>query len=604
MAYVALYRKWRPKIFEDVVGQRHITETLQKAIETDKVAHSYLFSGPRGTGKTSTAKIFARAMNCRRGPTAHPCNECDVCRHIAAGESLDVVEIDAASNRSVDDIRTLRETVKFMPAEGQKKVYIIDEVHMLTTEAFNALLKTLEEPPGHVIFILATTEPERIPVTILSRCQRYEFRRITSGDIAERLLYIAAQEQIDITAAAARIIALQADGGMRDALSLLDQCAGNSASTIDEDVVRSLLGLVGREWLFRIGEALRRGDGRTLIEAVDTVVAMGKEPRTVLTEVIAHLRAVMLCQAAPQSDLLAAYADASDRLAAAAAALDGDRVFAMIEVLQDALLRAKTSPLPRIAVEMGLLMASRVRGTEQGDLGGRVKRLEERNDTVPPSVLERIGRIEAALADGRPLSHSDPASAASVRSRPADVAAATTVAAKEMPEEEPAETRAAASASPLPQPAAVSSERYDAIWQDVCRILDKERKKVILACVRGGRIVHIGDTDVIVSLKGDFMVKRANGKDYYTHIDAALAKLLGKGYHMVCYEEKDPALAAYEKKNAENPVVGVTRASVPQTPLGRQRIGVADIPEAERKMLDPLLKTVGECTIYLEDENV
>lgn len=250
MAYIALYRKWRPKTFEDVVGQRQITETLQKAIDTDKVAHAYLFSGPRGTGKTSTAKIFARAMNCVHGPTSHPCNTCDVCRHILAGESLDVVEIDAASNRSIEDIRNLRETIKFMPAEGRKKIYIIDEVHMLTTEAFNALLKTLEEPPAHVIFILATTEPEKIPMTILSRCQRYEFRRITSHDIAERILYIADQEHIDITRGAAHILSVQADGGMRDALSLLDQCVSNADGTIDETLVRNLLGLVGRDWLF------------------------------------------------------------------------------------------------------------------------------------------------------------------------------------------------------------------------------------------------------------------------------------------------------------------------------------------------------------------
>ncbi len=265
MAYIALYRKWRPKDFEDVVGQSHITETLQKAIDTDKVAHAYLFSGPRGTGKTSTAKIFARAMNCVHGPTSHPCNECEVCRHIMSGESLDVVEIDAASNRSIEDIRTLRETIKFMPAEGHKKIYIIDEVHMLTTEAFNALLKTLEEPPAHVIFILATTEPERIPMTILSRCQRYEFRRITSEDIAKRLLYVAGQEQIDLTKGAAHILAVQADGGMRDALSMLDQCISNTSGTIDEGVVRDLLGLIGKDWLFSLAQAIFDGQGVVII---------------------------------------------------------------------------------------------------------------------------------------------------------------------------------------------------------------------------------------------------------------------------------------------------------------------------------------------------
>ena len=276
MAYIALYRKWRPRNFEDVVGQSHITETLQKAIDTDKVAHAYLFSGPRGTGKTSTAKIFARAMNCVHGPTSHPCNECEVCRHIMSGESLDVVEIDAASNRSIEDIRTLRETIKFMPAEGHKKIYIIDEVHMLTTEAFNALLKTLEEPPAHVIFILATTEPERIPMTILSRCQRYEFRRITSDDIAKRLLYVAGQEQIDLTKGAAHILAVQADGGMRDALSMLDQCVSNTSGTIDEGVVRDLLGLIGKDWLFSLAQAIFDGKGDVIIKAVDDVIHMAR----------------------------------------------------------------------------------------------------------------------------------------------------------------------------------------------------------------------------------------------------------------------------------------------------------------------------------------
>ena len=359
MAYIALYRKWRPRNFEDVVGQSHITETLQKAIDTDKVAHAYLFSGPRGTGKTSTAKIFARAMNCVHGPTSHPCNECEVCRHIMSGESLDVVEIDAASNRSIEDIRTLRETIKFMPAEGHKKIYIIDEVHMLTTEAFNALLKTLEEPPAHVIFILATTEPERIPMTILSRCQRYEFRRITSDDIAKRLLYVAGQEQIDLTKGAAHILAVQADGGMRDALSMLDQCVSNTSGTIDEGVVRDLLGLIGKDWLFSLAQAIFDGKGDVIIKAVDDVIHMGKEPRVILTELLAHLRAVMLCQAAPSSDTLSAYDDCLDELRRQSGEWTADSVFQVLAILQQALLTAKTSPVPRIAVEMGLLMAAR-----------------------------------------------------------------------------------------------------------------------------------------------------------------------------------------------------------------------------------------------------
>ena len=389
MAYIALYRKWRPKTFEDVVGQSHITDTLKKAIDTDKVGHAYLFSGPRGTGKTSTAKIFARAMNCIHGPTSHPCNECEVCRHIMDGESMDVVEIDAASNRSIEDIRTLRETVKFMPAEGHKKIYIIDEVHMLTTEAFNALLKTLEEPPGHVIFILATTEPERIPMTILSRCQRYEFRRITSDDITQRILYIAEQEHIDITKGAAHILAVQADGGMRDALSMLDQCVSNAEGTIDEALVRNLLGLIGKDWLFSLSNAVVSGDGETIVKDVDEIVRMGKEPQVILTELLAHLRALMIFQAAPQSDTLAGYDDCRDELAKQAETIPAARVFQILQVLQEALLSAKTSPEPRIAVEMGLLRASRpvVTGGGSDEVNALIQGLVDRIEK-----LERLFR--------------------------------------------------------------------------------------------------------------------------------------------------------------------------------------------------------------------
>ena len=562
MAYIALYRKWRPRNFEDVVGQSHITETLQKAIDTDKVAHAYLFSGPRGTGKTSTAKIFARAMNCVHGPTSHPCNECEVCRHIMSGESLDVVEIDAASNRSIEDIRTLRETIKFMPAEGHKKIYIIDEVHMLTTEAFNALLKTLEEPPAHVIFILATTEPERIPMTILSRCQRYEFRRITSDDIAKRLLYVAGQEQIDLTKGAAHILAVQADGGMRDALSMLDQCVSNTSGTIDEGVVRDLLGLIGKDWLFSLTQAIFDGKGDVIIKAVDDVIHMGKEPRVILTELLAHLRAVMLCQAAPSSDTLSAYDDCLDELRRQAGEWTADSVFQVLAILQQALLTAKTSPVPRIAVEMGLLMAARqltqppavsISAVAPQALGRKVKTAAATKTDVIPVPEEEdysgaYGPEEAVPFPEDEFTPPEPAPAAPV------VKAAA-----------PADNKAPATPPVQAARPPVESAAYQDVWKKMCAILDKEKKKAVLSCIRNGRVVYIGEGQVIVAFKTAFMVKRANREDYFKFTDAALSQILGGTYHMQGFLEGDAELSGYEKKKSELPPVKAVEKAPVQT---------------------------------------
>ena len=297
MAYMALYRKWRPQDFSDLIGQEHISETLSNAITTGKVAHAYLFSGPRGTGKTSTAKILAKALNCEHGPTPSPCNNCVCCQKINDGSFMDVFEIDAASNRGIDEIRDLRETVKFAPVDGRYKVYIIDEVHMLTTEAFNALLKTLEEPPAHVVFILATTEVHKVPVTIQSRCQRYDFKRITQKDILQRLISIAEQMNINVDKEALSIIAIQADGGMRDALSLLDQCLAFTKDKLTVDEVRKVLGLVGHDWIWQITDALSNKDAQTILTILDNVIAQGKEIKQLLNELILHFRSIMLYKA-------------------------------------------------------------------------------------------------------------------------------------------------------------------------------------------------------------------------------------------------------------------------------------------------------------------
>ena len=291
--YRALYRKWRPQRFEDVVGQRAIVTALKNQITAGRVGHAYLFTGVRGTGKTTCAKIFAKAVNCLHPVNGDPCGECEICKGIDNGSLLDVVEMDAASNNGVDDIRDLRDETAYTPSACQYKVYIIDEVHMLSTAAFNALLKTLEEPPAHVIFILATTEIQKVPATILSRCQRYDFTRIGPEDIARRVEYIAGEEKLELSPDGAELIARLADGALRDALSILDTCAGVTAK-IDADVVRRMAGVTDRSYLFRISDALEAQDGATALAQLAQLRQQSVDVKRLTEELIAHYRALML----------------------------------------------------------------------------------------------------------------------------------------------------------------------------------------------------------------------------------------------------------------------------------------------------------------------
>ena len=291
--YRALYRKWRPQRFEDVVGQRAIVTALKNQITANRVGHAYLFTGVRGTGKTTCAKIFAKAVNCLHPVNGDPCGECEICRGIDNGSILDVVEMDAASNNGVDDIRDLRDETAYTPSACKYKVYIIDEVHMLSTAAFNALLKTLEEPPAHVIFILATTEIQKVPATILSRCQRYDFTRIGPEDIARRVEYIAGEEKLELSPDGAELIARLADGALRDALSILDTCAGVTAK-IDADVVRRMAGVTDRSYLFRISDALEAQDGATALAQLAQLRQQSVDVKRLTEELIAHYRALML----------------------------------------------------------------------------------------------------------------------------------------------------------------------------------------------------------------------------------------------------------------------------------------------------------------------
>lgn len=591
MAYVALYRQWRPQDFDALVGQKAVKTTLKNALASGKIAHAYLFSGPRGTGKTSMARILAKALNCEQGPTAEPCGQCGNCQRIVQGTSLDVIEIDAASNTSVDNIRDLREQVAFTPAESRYKVYIIDEVHMLSTGAFNALLKTLEEPPAHAVFILATTDPQKVPATIQSRCQRFEFRRVTVDEIAEHLAMVAAGSGIEADADALRLIAIQAEGGMRDALSLLDQC-GVMAKRVTVATVREVLGIVGREALHELTEAIGRRQLPQALATLNLLLEQGKDVKQVLTELIEYLRALVLYLAVPDYEEIY-LTDTKEALAELAPLFGRDRLLAAEERLHSAIQELRGSMRPRITAELCLLDLCRVEGSTLAALSARIEQLERQlaggvmpvyqQDPVNAQPAQQtIVQEYAAPAAQQPIAQQAPAAEQmqAEKAAPAKKPAAA--------QQHAADTLAAAvNAAPKPKSARVQqTEEYagdfaagEDFWKQALEIMKAEKKNSMVSCAKNGRVFSFANNILQVAFKAPFLADRMNKDDYRKAFEDVLLRLA----------RREIRLEAVIEGKAKLPQPPVKQQEVQQSPESEmQNLQAAQLPENLRKAFNAL----------------
>lgn len=532
--YRVLYRKWRPAVFTDVSGQEHITSTLQNEVSSGRLNHAYLFTGSRGTGKTTCAKILAKAVNCLNPQNGNPCGECEICKGIDDGSILDIVEMDAASNRKIDDIRQIIDEVQFKPAKCKYRVYIVDEVHMLTTEAFNALLKTLEEPPEHVIFILATTEVHKLPQTIRSRCQRFDFHRIPPKAIADRVEYVVSQENAEITESAALMLASVADGALRDALSLLDSCLAVS-SHIDEEVVRNAAGLVSKTYLFELAAAIINKNPTRSLEIIDRLYSESKDMARLCDELVEHFRALMLIKTIKNPrDILIMSDDEFEQAVTQSDYLSlADIVFYM-DVLSRAYQRMGRGTGDRTELEMALVKLSAT------ELDGTVEAL-----TARVTALEKAVKRGITVNYAQPAQQSVQAETAQSASVPNTQTEVEEPFAKPEPEHKKAPVaKPAPEVKPVAQRASVNlDELYDnavpfARWVEVVDSL-KSVSRSIAAAFAGSTAYESGNY-LLIDTNNElaFDLLRQNGRR--AEIKQTLLELTGKNYSLGPYKRSTP----------------------------------------------------------------
>jgi DNA polymerase III, subunit gamma and tau len=541
MAYVALYRKWRPQGFDALVGQDPIRRTLKNSVAAGRISHAFLFTGPRGTGKTSTAKILAKALNCQnRREDGEPCGSCSNCMGIQDGSSMDVFEIDAASNRGIDQIRDLREAVKFAPTEGAYKVYIIDEVHMVTTDAFNAFLKTLEEPPSHVVFILATTEPQKIPATILSRCQRYDFRRIAVQDIIERLEEIMADSGFSAEPGALQLIAVRAEGGLRDALSILDQAVTMAEGPVTEALVRDLLGLVGQEAMATLVDSFIEKDmGKALIQ-VEALRQAGQEPRQTFNQLLEYLRLLVLYFGAPT--LVKEQVTSEEWQVLKRQSEEGnEKIFRQwLDTFLQESSQLRVGADARLHLEMAIAKA--LKGESGAGSGNTAQLVEE--------IRRLEKRIQELEKGGRPIASAPVQPQAPVK-EPIKVPAAPAKEAVTAPIENIEKPRLSAESIQSDPPKPASSESMQKsepvteaqiaptgnegeVWEQVLGLLEVQNKRAVKACAMQGKLVSIAGGKATVSFVQSFSGDRLSRPDFKKIIEELLEQIVGSAVSLVC----------------------------------------------------------------------
>jgi len=533
MTYLVLARKWRPSTWDNVIGQDHVTHTLRNAIAHQRLAHAYLFSGPRGVGKTSAARILAKALNCENPQDNAPCNTCSNCVEITEGRSVDVLEIDGASNRGIDEVRNLRENIRYTPARGQYRIYIIDEVHMLTTQAFNALLKTLEEPPSHALFIFATTEPHKVPATILSRCQRFDFKRIAMDEMVAHLSKICEAEGVAIDAEALHIIARKADGGLRDSQSILDQLISFSDKHITVEQVIQGLGLIDQELFFELSNAILSKDMAKGLTLVEQVVSSGYDIEEFLGGLAEHFRNWLLARSLKSTELIEASDDQKARFQDLSGKLEEGDLLRLIQIITDTRLSLKRVENPRLVLEVAV-----------------VKLIQMEKTVSIQDLLNQLSSGQAAVATPSP--------------RPAGRVAAPVKPATPPPQTAPPIPQSNDAGQKKNQP--VTRELVEARWPEVIRQV--KHKKVTV-----GSFLQEG----VITLVDDHGIELAFGKNNSFHIDAikranamvksVLLDVLGKPMQLRCVKKeglpqkdfvpttKEEKTARLEKLEAEQPIV-------------------------------------------------